>query len=104
MLNATARRLLLLSASCHNPALSKAPLLLLHHQQQHHIIRLRSSRSISTTTTTKAAAMESDATLAASTTLQNTKPRVAVGQMTAVGSQLDNFNTCSKLAKVRALG
>lgn len=28
-------------------------------------------------------------------------PKVAVGQMTAVGDQVTNFETCSKLAKVR---
>lgn len=29
------------------------------------------------------------------------RPKVAVGQMTAVGDQLTNFITCSKLAEVR---
>lgn len=33
----------------------------------------------------------------------SSRPKVAVGQMTAVGDQLTNFNTCSKLAEVRVL-
>jgi hypothetical protein len=43
--------------------------------------------------------------MAASTPAQqssasSSRPKVAVGQMTAVGDQLTNFNTCSKLAAV----
>lgn len=36
----------------------------------------------------------------AATVQQPSRPKVAVGQMTAVGDQLTNFNTCSKLAQV----
>lgn len=36
----------------------------------------------------------------AATEQQPTRPKVAVGQMTAVGDQLTNFKTCSKLAQV----
>jgi hypothetical protein len=32
---------------------------------------------------------------------RSSAPKVAVGQMTAVGDQVTNFETCSKLAKVR---
>lgn len=35
-----------------------------------------------------------------STQQSSCKPRVAVAQMTAVGDQLSNFNTCRKLAQV----
>jgi len=36
-----------------------------------------------------------------STQQSSCKPRVAVAQMTAVGDQLSNFNTCKKLAQVK---
>lgn len=42
------------------------------------------------------------AATAVSPAQQSSKPKVAVGQMTAVGDQLTNFNTCIKLAQVRA--
>lgn len=32
------------------------------------------------------------------------RPKVAVGQMTAVGDQLKNYQTCSRLAEVSTVG